>query len=144
MPSHAWLEAVHIIAVVCWFAALFYLPRLFVYHAMAEDSVSIERFKIMERKLYWGIGTPAMVLALFFGVALVASAPGYYLSAVWFHVKATLVLILIGYHIACGFYLKVFRENRNRRNHVFFRWFNEFPVILLVAIVIMVVVKPFH
>ncbi len=144
MPSHAWLEAIHIIAVVCWFAALFYLPRLFVYHAMAEDSVSIERFKIMERKLYWGIGTPAMVLTLLFGLGLVASAPSYYLGAVWFHVKATLVLILIGYHIACGFYLKVFRDDRNRRNHVFFRWFNEFPVILLVGIVIMVVVKPFH
>lgn len=144
MPSHAWLEAIHIIAVVCWFAALFYLPRLFVYHAMAEDPVGIERFKIMERKLYWGIGTPSMVLTILFGLTLVKSAPAYYLGAGWFHAKLTLVALLVIYHLMCGHYLKVFREDRNRRRDVFYRWFNEFPVILLIGIVIMVVVKPFH
>ncbi len=144
MPSHAWLEAIHIIAVVCWFAALFYLPRLFVYHAMADDQTGIERFKIMERKLYWGIGTPSMVLTVLFGLALVGSAPNYYLGAGWFHAKATMVVLLLVYHLMCGYYLRVFRNDRNTRSHVYYRWFNEFPVILLIGIVIMVVVKPFH
>lgn len=138
-----WVEAFHVISVVCWFAGLFYLPRLFVYHAMAEDSTSHERFKVMERKLFWGITTPSMVATLAFGAWMVALVPGYYLSAGWFQAKLALVALLVAYHAACLVFLRQFRDDRNTHNHVFYRWFNEAPVLLLVAIVILVVVKPF-
>ncbi|MCB1669265.1 MAG: protoporphyrinogen oxidase HemJ [Porticoccaceae bacterium] len=140
---HSWIEAFHIISVVCWFAALFYLPRLFVYHASAEDDISNERFKIMERKLYRGIANPSMIASLVFGLALFSTAPDYFLSSVWFHVKVVLVVLLIGYHHMCLAYLKKFRDNNNTKSHVFFRWFNEVPVIMLIGIVVMVVVRPF-
>ena len=135
-----WIKALHIIFVVTWFAALFYLPRLYVYHAMAEDRPGIERFKIMERKLYYGIMTPSAVLAVGFGLWLWL---GYGYAGGWLHAKLALVLVLIVYHLWCGRLLRAFREDRNRRSHVWFRWFNEFPVLLLVAIIILVVVKPF-
>ena len=142
MP-HEWIEVLHIVSVVCWFAALFYLPRLFVYHTQADDQISIERFKIMERKLYRGIGTPAMIATLVFGLWLVSFAPDYYLTQSWFLVKVSLILALITYHGICGYLISRFREDKNQLGHVFFRWFNEFPVLLLVGIVAMVVVKPF-
>lgn len=142
MP-HEWIETLHIISVICWFAALFYLPRLFVYHTQAEDQISIDRFKIMERKLYNGIGTPAMLASLGFGLWLVSLAPSYYLVQPWFLVKAGLVILLISYHGACWFFMTQLREGRNLRSHIFFRWFNEMPVLLLIGIIIMVVVRPF-
>lgn len=142
MPQE-WIETLHIISVVCWFAALFYLPRLFVYHAQAEDQVSIERFKIMERKLFNGIGTPAMLASLGFGLWLAGLTPSYYLAQPWFLVKAILVLLLIGYHFACWYFMIELREGRNSHSHIFFRWFNEMPVLLLIGIVAMVVVRPF-
>ena len=142
MPAE-WIEALHIISVVCWFAALFYLPRLFVYHAMAEDRISIERFKIMERKLSRGIATPAMLAALTFGIWLASLAPDYYLHQGWFRAKVTLVTLLVVYHHACLYLLRQFRNDRNTRSHVFYRWFNEIPVLFLIAIVILVVVRPF-
>jgi len=142
MPAE-WIEALHIISVVCWFAALFYLPRLFVYHAMAEDQISIERFKIMERKLSRGIATPAMLAALTFGIWLASLAPDYYLHQGWFLAKVTLVTLLVVYHHACLYLLRQFRNDRNTRSHVFYRWFNEIPVLFLIAIVILVVVRPF-
>ncbi|MBK6960698.1 MAG: protoporphyrinogen oxidase HemJ [Gammaproteobacteria bacterium] len=142
MPAE-WIEALHIISVVCWFAALFYLPRLFVYHAMAEDQISIERFKIMERKLSRGIATPAMLAALTFGIWLASLAPDYYLHQGWFLAKVTLVTLLVIYHHACLYLLRQFRNDRNTRSHVFYRWFNEIPVLFLIAIVILVVVRPF-
>ncbi|MFO7189857.1 MAG: protoporphyrinogen oxidase HemJ [Pseudomonadota bacterium] len=135
-----WIKALHIVFVVTWFAGLFYLPRLFVYHAMAEDQVGIERFKVMERKLYYGIMTPSAVLAVAFGLWLWL---GYGFAGGWLHAKLALVLVLIGYHLWCGRLLRAFREDRNRRSHVWYRWFNEFPVLLLLAIVLLVVVKPF-
>ncbi len=138
-----WLEVLHIVSVVCWFAALFYLPRLFVYHAAAQDQIGIERFKIMERKLFRGIATPAMVASLGFGGALFSYAPDYFLAADWFFAKLALVVLLLAYHFLCGVYLRRFRDNRNTRSHVFFRWFNEVPVALLIAIVAMVVIRPF-
>lgn len=138
-----WVKALHVISVICWFAALFYLPRLFVYHAMAEDEVGRERFKIMERKLYRGIMTPSMVASVVFGLWLIHFNPGYYLQAGWMHLKLTAVVLLIAYHFACGHFLKQFRDDRNTRSHVFYRWFNEAPVLLLFVIVIMVIVKPF-
>ncbi|MGD9983909.1 MAG: protoporphyrinogen oxidase HemJ [Porticoccaceae bacterium] len=142
MPAE-WIEALHIISVVCWFAALFYLPRLFVYHAMAEDRISIERFKIMERKLSRGIATPAMIAALTFGIWLASLAPDYYLHQGWFLAKVTLVTLLVVYHHVCLYLLRQFRNDRNTRSHVFYRWFNEIPVLFLIAIVILVVVRPF-
>lgn len=138
-----WVKAFHVISLVCWFAALFYLPRLFVYHASSSDQVSIERFKIMERKLYRGIMTPAAIATVIFGVWLITYSPSYYMSSAWFHAKITLVIILLGYHHACGRLLKKFAADKNTRGHVFYRWFNEFPVIILIAIVILVIVKPF-
>lgn len=138
-----WIKAFHIIAVITWFAALFYLPRLFVYHAMSEDTVSRERFKIMERKLYRGIATPSMVATILLGAWLSHLNWGYYSQSIWYWSKLTLVATLVCYHHLCLIYLKQLRDERCERSHVFFRWFNEFPVLLLVAIVILVVVKPF-
>ncbi|BAN33925.1 hypothetical protein SCD_n00076 [Sulfuricella denitrificans skB26] len=135
-----WIKAFHIIAVVTWFAALFYLPRLFVYHAMSEDAVSIARFKVMERKLYRGIMTPSAMLAVTLGLWLWL---GFGFSGGWLHAKLALVTVLLVYHVYCGKLLRNFRDDRNQHGHVFYRWFNEFPVLILVAVVILVVVKPF-
>ncbi|MEH6544141.1 MAG: protoporphyrinogen oxidase HemJ [Porticoccaceae bacterium] len=141
--SHDWIEVLHIISVICWFAALFYLPRLFVYHASAEDAVGIERFKIMERKLLRGIANPAMVATLVFGIWLASLAPDYYLHQAWFWVKVSMVSLLVIYHFACIYFMKQFRDDKNTRSHVFYRWFNEVPVVILIVVVIMVVIRPF-
>jgi putative membrane protein len=125
---------------VTWFAGLFYLPRLFVYHAMSDDASGIERFKVMERKLYYGIMTPGAVLTILFGLWLWL---GYGISGGWLHAKLTLVIVLIGYHLYCGRLLADFKYDRNRHSHVYYRWFNEIPVVILIVVVILVVVKPF-
>ena len=138
-----WVKALHIIAMVCWFAGLFYLPRLFVYHAMSEDNTSIERFKVMERKLYRGISTPSMVLTIVFGFWLISYNPSGYLAMGWLHAKLTLVALLVIYHFYSGHLVKIFAQDANTRSHVFYRWFNEAPVLILVAVVILAVVKPF-
>tara|TARA_Y100000296_G_scaffold80861_1_gene106978 strand:- start:433 stop:861 length:429 start_codon:yes stop_codon:yes gene_type:complete len=138
-----WLKAFHIIAVVTWFAAIFYLPRLFVYHADANDEVSRERFKIMERKLYRGIMTPSMVIVIALGIWMLSMNTSFYFSQGWMHAKLTLVALLVAYHFYCGHLLKVFKEDRNTRSHVFYRWFNEVPVFILLGVVILVVVRPF-
>jgi putative membrane protein len=135
-----WIKALHISFMVTWFAALFYLPRLFVYHAMSEDAVSIERFKIMERKLFFGIMTPGALFTIVFGVWLWL---GYGFSGGWLYAKLALVAVLLAYHVFCGKLLIDFKHGRNRHGHVFYRWLNEFPVVLLFAVVILVVVKPF-
>ena len=135
-----YLKAFHLIAVVCWFAALFYLPRLFVYHAMSEDTPSRERFKIMERKLFNGIMTPGAVLSIVFGLWLWL---GYGISGGWLHAKLTLVLLLIVFHGLCWSHLRAFRDDRNTHSERYFRIINELPVFLLFGIVIFVVVKPF-
>ena len=139
---YQWVLAFHIIAVICWFAALFYLPRLFVYHAMSEDEISIERFKVMQRKLYRGIANPSMIATIIFGLWLVTLVPAY-LNEIWFQLKAGLVLLLIGYHHMCLSHMKRLAEDRNDKTHVYFRVFNGVPVLILVGIVILVVVKPF-
>ncbi len=139
---YLWLKALHIVAIICWFAGLFYLPRLFVYHAMSEDAISRERFQVMERKLYRGIMIPSMVATLAFGIGMIALNPALF-SGGWLHAKLALVVLLIGYHHMCGAQLKRFARDENTRSHVFYRWFNEFPVLLLLAIVILVVIKPF-
>ena len=135
-----WIKAFHIIFMVTWFAGLFYLPRLFVYHAMAADTASLERFKVMERKLFYGIMTPGGVLTLLSGVSLWL---GYGFNGGWLHAKLGLVAVLIAYHVYCGKLMLDFKHDRNRHGHVFYRWLNEFPTVLLVAVIILVVVKPF-
>lgn len=138
-----WLKAFHIVAVVTWFAALFYLPRLFVYHSMSEDQISKDRFKIMERKLYRGIMTPSMIVVIGLGIWMITINAEYYLSAGWMHAKLALVAFLVGYHFMCGALQKKFAQDINDKSHVFYRWFNEVPVLFLIAIVILVVVRPF-
>jgi putative membrane protein len=135
-----WVKSFHVIFMVTWFAGLFYLPRLFVYHAMSEDPTSIERFKVMERKLFYGIMTPGALITVALGLCLWL---GYGFTGGWMHAKFALVLVLIAYHAYCGKLLVDFKHDRNTRSHVFYRWFNEFPVILLIAIVVLVIVKPF-
>ncbi len=124
---------------VTWFAGLFYLPRLFVYHAMSTDAIGIERFKVMERKLFYGIMTPSAVLTILFGLWLWL---GYGISGGWLYAKLVLVVMLIAYHLYCGRLLAEFKYDRNRHGHVYYRWFNEIPVVILFAAVILVVVKP--
>jgi putative membrane protein len=135
-----WVKALHVAFMVTWFAGLFYLPRLFVYHAQSTDRVSIDRFKVMERKLFFGIMTPGAVLTIGFGLWLWL---GWGFSGGWLHAKMGFVAVLVAYHAWCGKLLVDFRHDRNTRSHVWFRWFNEFPVLVLFAIVILVVVKPF-
>ena len=134
-----WTKTFHIVFVVTWFAGLFYLPRLFVYHAQADDEISLERFKIMERKLYFGISTPSAVLALATGLMLWLH---YGFTGTWLVYKLVLVIVLVVYHIWCWKYLLDFKKDRNEKSHVFYRWFNEAPVVLLLAIVALVVLKP--
>lgn len=148
-----WLKAFHLIGVVSWFAALFYLPRLFVYHSQVQrtavqgphapidDPVGNARFKVMERKLF-GLMTFAALLALGFGVAMLAVAPDYLLMR-WLQLKLLLVFLLIGYHGACFALLQQFAADRNARSERWYRVFNEVPALLLVGIVILAIVKPF-
>jgi putative membrane protein len=134
------VKSLHIIFMVTWFAGLFYLPRLFVYHAMSEDRPSIERFKIMERKLFYGIMTPGGVLTVASGLWLWL---GWGFYGGWLHVKLLLVAVLVVYHVWCGMLVAAFRRDSNRHSHVWYRWFNEFPVLILFAVVFLVVMKPF-
>lgn len=146
-----WLKAFHVTTVIAWFAGLFYLPRLFVYHSqvqgsrgrhgVVDDPAGNARFKIMERKLF-GIMTIAAVLAIGFGGSMLVAAPAYLLMH-WLHVKLLLVMLLIGYHGACFALLQQFAADRNSRSERWYRVFNELPALLLIAIVILVVVKPF-
>lgn len=137
-----WLKAFHVIFMVTWFAGLFYLPRIFVYHAMSEDDATRATFKVMERKLmvmtHIGGG-----LTWLFGLSLIALAPAAYLQMGWMHAKLTLVLVLTGYHFWCWRLVRVFAGDGNRRGHVWYRWFNEVPVLFLVAIVLLAILKPF-
>lgn len=138
-----WVKSLHIVFVVSWFAGIFYLPRILVNLAMETDATATQRLLLMARKLYRFMAFPA-VAALIFGSWLwlgygFGQGPGN----AWLHVKLALVIVLIGYHHACGRLLKKFEAGTNTRSHVWFRWFNEVPVLLLLAIVMLVVVKPF-
>ena len=138
-----WLKAWHLIGMVTWFAGLFYLPRLFVYHAMSDDQPSIDRFKVMERKLFYGITTPGAIFTLVFGFWMLFDyAWAAFGSHLWLHVKLALMGLLIIYHLYCGKLVADFKQDRNRHSHVWYRWFNEMPVLLLIGIVLLAVLKP--
>lgn len=138
-----WIKAFHLVFVVTWFAAIFYLPRLFVYHAMATDKVSLDRFEVMERKLYRGIAMPSAILATLLGFWLMGSQWQYYANTGWLHLKIVLVALLWGYQLYCSVLLKRFAAGKNQHSDRFYRVLNELPVFLLIGIVILVVVKPF-
>lgn len=137
-----WIRAFHIIFVVCWFAGIFYLPRLFVNHAMTDSDAVKQQLGIMERKLYRFM-TPLAMLALLFGMVLMAGNWTYYVQQGWMHVKILLVLGLVAYHVYCGRLVAAFARDSVQHSHVFFRVINEIPVLALFAVVILVVVKPF-
>ena len=134
-----WIKALHIVFVTSWFAGLFYLPRLFVNHAMETNPEAIARLMLMETKLYRFM-MPLAVLALAFGFWLWL---GFGISGGWLHAKLVLVLALIAYHLYCGKLLKLFKAGKNTHSHTWYRWFNELPVLILLVVVILVVVKPF-
>ena len=137
------LKTLHIIFMTAWFAGLFYLPRLFVYHAMADDKISLNRFIIMERKLLYGIMTPSAVFTLIFGFLLTFLYLPLYFEQTWFILKIILGICLIIYHIWCVNLYKNFAKNKNKHSHIWYRWFNEVPVVMLVLIVSLVIYKPF-
>jgi len=134
-----WIKSLHLLFMTTWFAGLFYLPRLYVYHAQAGDRPGIERFKVMERKLFWGIMTPSAVLAVAFGSWLWL---GYNYGGRWLMMKLPLVGLVVAYHIWCYLKLNDFRLDRNRHGHLYYRWMNEAPVVLLAAIIMVTVLKP--
>ena len=138
--SYLVVKSLHVIFMVTWMAGLFYLPRLFVYHAQSDDRISIDRFKVMEHKLFWGIATPGGVLTVVLGLWLWL---GWFRGeGLWLHAKVALVALLAVYHVWCGKLMLDFRYERNTRSHVWFRWFNEIPTVILVGIVLLVVIKP--
>lgn len=137
-----YIKAFHIIFMVTWFAGLFYLPRLFVYHAMSEDAISNERFKIMERKLFFGIMTPGAIITIALGLWMLIPNWNVYMVGYWMHAKLGLIFLLIFYHIWCALLVRDFKYDRNTKSHVWYRWFNEAPVLALIAIIILVIVRP--
>jgi putative membrane protein len=143
MTFYLWLKALHIIAVICWFAGIFYLPRLFVYHAGADDQISRDRFKIMEAKLYRVIMNPSMIASLVLGVWLLIESWQAFSGTIWMWLKIFLVLLVVGYHHYCLRIMKAYASDKQIHSEKFFRLFNELPVLVLIAIVILVVVKPF-
>ncbi len=139
-----WIKAVHIISIITWFAGIFYLPRLFVYHAQARDKISITRFKIMEKRLYYTIMMPSFIISTFFGLWLLYDyAYHAFYQEYWLWLKLFLVLMLIIYHFYCGHLMSVFKQNANKHSDKFYRILNELPVFILLSVVFLVVVKPF-
>lgn len=138
-----YIKSLHIICMVAWFAGLFYLPRLFVYHTSAIDDIGLARFKTMEARLYYAITWPSAVLTSVFGLWLITYNPNYYLKAGWMHAKLGLIILLWAYHLTCGHFLKLFARDNNQHSTRFYRLFNEAPTVFLIAIVLLVVIKPF-
>ena len=139
-----WYKALHLIFMVTWFSGLFYLPRLFVYHAMSDDKISIDRFKVMEKKLFYGIATPGGLLTIIFGFCLlVSNGMTSYSGQLWLSLKMILIAVLVLYHIYCFSLLQDFKYDRNKHTHIWYRWFNEVPVLILIGIVLLAVIKPF-
>jgi protoporphyrinogen IX oxidase len=142
LAMYLWIKAFHIIFMVCWFAGMFYLPRLFVNHAMAEDPSTRRQLALMEYKLYRFV-TPFAWLTIGLGLWMLWLGWSGFKSAIWMWTKLGLVATLASYHLYCGHLVRVFADDRNVRSHVFYRWFNEFPVLVLFGAVILVVLKPF-
>ncbi len=139
-----WVKAIHIFGFISWLAGMFYLPRLFVYHSMADDKISIERFKLMELRLYRGIMMPSLIVTTVFGLWMVQDyAWEAYSNQYWLQAKLVLVGLLIVYHFYCGYLVGVFAKDKNTRSDIYYRWFNEVPFPLLVGIIILAVVRPF-
>ncbi len=136
-----WLKSIHVIFMITWFSGLFYLPRLYVYHAMSTDTLGIERFKIMERKLYYGITYPGGIITTITGLSLLYLNQNL-LANFWMKGKLTFVCILWLYHLSCGYYLKKFKHDNNTHTHVFYRWFNEFPVVILFVVIPLIMIQP--
>ncbi len=134
-----WFKALHIIFVISWFAGLLYLPRLFVYHVTCTDAIGHERFITMERRLYYYIMYPAMILSIVFGFILWS----YGFSGTWLSLKLFFVFLLIGFHFSCGLYIKKLRNKQALRSAKFFKIYNEIPTLCLIIIVCLVVIKPF-
>lgn len=143
MTLYLWLKAFHIIAVICWFAGIFYLPRLFIYHAAAYDDISKERFQTMESKLFRVIMNPSMIVSLALGVWLLVERWQAYQTHLWLWLKVGLVIVLVGYHHYCLKIMKQLAAGESQHSDKFLRVYNEIPVLILIAIVILVVVKPF-
>jgi putative membrane protein len=137
-----WLKAFHIIFIVCWFAGLFYLPRIFVYYAASDNSETRAQLAIMSRRLYRFV-TPFMIIAIALGFSMIAMNPDYYLQARWMWLKLAGVAFLFVYHLQCGRYVHAINENTDHHGHVFYRFFNEVPVLFLFGIVLLAVLKPF-
>lgn len=138
-----WVKAFHVVFMVSWFAGLFYLPRLFVYHASSSDAISNERFKVMERKLFYGIMTPAAIVSMILGFWMLFDyAWQAYSLMLWLQIKLVIVALLVAYHMYCWKLLKLFKDDKNTHSHVYYRWFNEIPVFMLIGIIILVIVKP--
>ena len=138
---YLWIKAFHIFAMVCWFAGIFYLPRLFVYHAMATDPGQRATFEVMESKLYRVIMTPTAILTIVLGACLLWLNPQL-LQLAWLQIKLGLIVILVLYHLYCGRVIMLFKKNAIDRSHVYFRWFNEFPILILLPVVLLAVLKP--
>lgn len=141
--AYLWLKALHIIGVVTWFAALFYLPRLFVYHSATSDEDGKERFRVMEAKLYRIIMRPSMIATMVFGPWLLILSWDAFAASGWLWLKLAAVVALLGYHHYCAVLIRNFAEDANRHSEKFYRIFNEVPALALILIVILVVVKPF-
>ena len=139
---YLWLKAFHIISVITWFAGIFYLPRLFVYHAACEDEISDERFKVMEQKLYRLIMTPSMLITLALGIAMLALGWQGLSAQAWVWVKIAVVGLLVGYPFHCGHIIRAFAENQQHRRERFFRIYNELPVFVLIPVILLVVLQP--
>jgi len=138
--TYLWIKAFHIIFMTSWFAGLFYLPRIYVNLAMTESDETYQHLLIMARKLYRFV-TPFMLITLGLGIWMMAINTAL-ISLIWFQIKLALVVTLIVYHFICGHYLKKFSENSSAKSHIFYRWFNEFPVLILFAVVLLVILKP--
>ncbi|MFT6289023.1 MAG: putative membrane protein [Halieaceae bacterium] len=136
-----WLKAFHLIFVVCWFAGIFYLPRILVYYAASDNQQTRQQLAIMARKLYRFV-TPFMLLSIGFGLAMLATNVDYYLSAAWMWIKLVIVALLVAYHVQCGRYVRAINANKDNHSHVYYRFFNEVPVFFLFAIILLVVLKP--
>jgi putative membrane protein len=144
MQYYLWIKAFHIMSMVSWMAMLFYLPRLFVYHAENKDNAKfIEVAKIQEYKLFKYIGTPAMIATVLSGLAMIALNPGLFHTGGWLHIKLTLAVLLLVYHFDCKRHLNALRDDKSTKSGKFFRAYNEIPTLLMIGIVIFVIVKPF-